>query len=170
MQKVIENNDVVSIKYEVKDVKTSEIIDSNMQESDNLVFMIGKNQVIKGLEDKIVGMKCGEKADIFVKDVDAYGEYNPEAEQLVPIEQFAGIELEIGMPLYGQSDDGETIAVVVKDLNEATVLIDYNHPLAGKDLMFSVEIVDVREASEDEISSGHVGEDDCGCGTGCGCH
>lgn len=170
MQKVIEINDVVSIKYEVRDIKNSELLDSNLQDSEALSFIIGKGQVIPGLENKLVGMKKSDKADLLISAVDAYGEYDASAEQLVPAEQFAGIDLQKGMPLYGQSEDGETIAVIVKDFTNDTVLIDYNHPLAGKDLMFSLEIVDVREASEEELMSGYVSDDSCGCGTGCGCH
>jgi len=170
MQKIIEQNDVVGIKYEVKEAKTGDVVDSN-KDGEILKFIIGKGQIIPGLEKQLVGKKQDDRADILVEAKEAYGEYNAEAEQLVPIEQFGGIELEIGMPLYGQSEDGQTVAVRVKDLTDTTVLVDYNHPLAGKDLMFSVEIVKVREASEDEILSGQIKSDNDGCcGTGCGCH
>ena len=168
---LVENNQVVSIEYEVKEAGKNDVVDSNIG-GEPLSFITGKGQIIKGLEDKVIGMKKDEKADILVNANDAYGEYNEEALTKAPREQFIGIELEKGMPLYGQSPDGQTVMVTVKDFNDEEVTVDYNHPLAGKDLMFSVTILDVREPSVEEAMSGQVAklDDGCGCGTGCGCH
>lgn len=168
---LVENNQVVSIEYEVKEAGKNDVVDSNIG-GEPLSFITGKGQIIKGLEDKVIGMKKDEKADILVNANDAYGEYNEEALTKAPREQFIGIELEKGMPLYGQSPDGQTVMVTVKDFNDDEVTVDYNHPLAGKDLMFSVTILDVREPSVEEAMSGQVAklDDGCGCGTGCGCH
>jgi len=66
------------------------------------------------------------------------GEFDPEAVQTLPREQFEGIDLEVGMELYGQDESGHTIKVVVKDFDDSNVVIDFNHPLAGKDLTFDV--------------------------------
>lgn len=168
---LVENNQVVSMEYEVKEAGQDNIVDSNIG-GEPLSFIIGKGQIIKGLEEKLLGMKKDEKADILVKANDAYGEYNAEAVAKAPIEQFSGIELQVGMPLYGQSEDGQTVMVTVKEIGEKEVTVDYNHPLAGKDLMFSVTILDVREPSVEEAMSGQIqkSDDGCGCGTGCGCH
>ncbi|NPA65443.1 MAG: peptidylprolyl isomerase [Epsilonproteobacteria bacterium] len=172
----IENNQVVSLEYEVRD--GDKVVDSNVGGAP-LVFMYGKGQIIPGLEEGIKDMKIGEKADILVKAADAYGEYNPEATQEVPKEQFAGIDLEEGMTLYGQGEDGSTVQVTVKEIKDDTVVIDFNHPLAGKDLMFTVTINNVRDASAEEAMTGIPEEnkpaDDDGCcgtggGSGCGCH
>jgi len=167
----IEANQIVSIEYEVKDGET--VVDSNVG-GDALVFMFGKGQVIPGLENGIVNMDIGEKGDILVKPVDAYGEYNAEATQEVPADQFAGIELAVGMTLYGQGEDGGTVQVTVKEMKGETVVIDFNHPLAGKELMFSVAINNVRDASAEEAMTGVPAEnkpsEDESCGTGCGCH
>jgi len=170
----IQENQIVSIEYEVSDGTT--IVDSNVGGTP-LVFMYGKGQIIPGLESGIVNMAIGEKAEVPVKAVDAYGEYNAEAKQEVPRDQFAGIELEVGMSLYGQGEDGGTVQVVVKEISEENIIIDFNHPLAGKDLMFTVTINNVREASEEESMTGVPAEnksDDEGCcgtggGSGCGC-
>jgi len=161
---------VYSIMYSVRDTSTNEEIDSNLGGAP-LEFITGHGQIIPGLENELLKMSVGEKGDILVKAIDAYGLYNDEAIQVLPIEQFAGIDLEKGMTLYGTGENGETIQVVVKDFTENDVTIDYNHPLAGKDLLFSVEVVDVRDATEEEISSGIVGGHgaSCGCGAG-GCH
>lgn len=168
----IVENSVVAIEYELVEAGGSDIIDSNKGQAP-LEFITGKGHVIPGLEKELLKMEKGESADIKVDSVDAYGELNPEAVDSVPAEQFAGIELAEGMQLYGQGENGETITVTVKDFTDEKVTIDYNHPLAGKNLMFSVTIVDVREATADEISSGQVGGgqadgEHCQDG-GCGC-
>ena len=87
----------------------------------------------------------------------AYGEYNDEAVQVLPKEQFAGIELTEGMSLYGSGENGETVQVVVKSFTDAEVTIDYNHPMAGRTLMFSVAVLSLREATEEEVQTGVVG-------------
>ena len=168
----IQENQIVSIEYEVSD--GTNIVDSNVGGTP-LVFMFGKGQIIPGLEAGLVKMAVGEKSEVPVKAADAYGEYNSEAKQEVPKDQFAGIDLEIGMSLYGQGEDGSTVQVVVKEIGAENVIIDFNHPLAGKDLLFNVTINNIREASSEEEMTGIPAEnkqDDC-CGThdesGCGC-
>ena len=166
----IAENQIVSIEYEVSD--GTSIVDSNIGGTP-LVFMFGKGQIIPGLESGIANMSVGEKAEVPVKAVDAYGEYNAEAKQEVPKDQFAGIDLEIGMSLYGQGEDGSTVQVVVKEIGAENVIIDFNHPLAGKELMFSVAINNVRDASAEEAMTGIPAEnkqEEESCGTGCGCH
>ena len=165
----IQEGQIVSIEYEVRD--GANVIDSNVGGAP-LVFMFGKGQIIPGLENGIKEMNIGEKADVMVQSADAYGEYNPEATQEVPKEQFAGIELENGMTLYGQGEDGSTVQVVVKEIRDNSVIVDFNHPLAGKDLMFTVTVNNIREATEDELASGipaenqeeHCSDGSCGCG------
>ncbi len=163
-----EQNSVVGLEYEVKEVGTTEIVDSN-KGGMPLEFIMGKGQLIPGLEAQLAGMNEGESADIMVKAEDAYGEINAEAVQTLPKEQFEGVELEAGMMLYGQGEDGQQVQVIVKSFTDAEVTIDYNHPLAGKDLMFSVVIISERDATDDEIATGIVGgEAHCHSG-GCGC-
>ena len=167
----IEANQIVSIEYEVRDGQN--VVDSNVGGAP-LVFMFGKSQVISGLESGIANMKVGEKSDVMVKAADAYGDYNDDAQLELPREQFAGIDLNPGMTLYGQGEDGGTVQVTVKEVKDENVVIDFNHPLAGKDLMFTVTINTIRDASAAEIESGIPAEnavDNSGsCGTGCGCH
>jgi len=168
----IAENQIVSIEYEVK--SNGEVVDSNVG-GDLLTFMIGKQQIIPGLEEQVCNMAMGEKADVLVPAAKAYGDYNDEALQEVPKEQFAGIELTEGMSLYGQSEDGGTVQVTVKEIQDENVKIDYNHPLAGQDLMFTVTVATVRDATADEALTGIPAENaqpEAGgsCGTGCGCH
>lgn len=167
----IEANQIVSIEYEVRDGQN--VVDSNIGGAP-LVFMFGKGQIIPGLESGIVNMQIGEKSDVLVKAADAYGDYNEDAQQELPREQFAGIDLNVGMTLYGQGEDGGTVQVIVKEVKDDKVVIDFNHPLAGKDLMFTVTINNVRDASAAEAASGipaeNAVESSGSCGTGCGCH
>lgn len=163
---------VVGIEYEVKEAGTTEVVDSN-KGGQPLEFIIGMGQIIPGLEKELVGMNKDESGDILVKAADAYGEVNPEAKQTLPIEQFEGIDLTPGMTLYGQGDGGQTVQVTVESFDDKEVQIDFNHPLAGKDLMFSVKVLSAREASDDEMATGVVGGsshegEHCGSGN-CGC-
>lgn len=149
-------NKVIGIEYTLKDAKTGEQLDTNVGQAP-LEFVSGKGQIIQGLEDKLVKMAANEEADVLVEPKDGYGEYNEEAIQSLPKEQFAGIELVEGMSLYGQGEQGETVQVVVKSFTDDEVTIDYNHPMAGKSLMFSVAILSLRDATEEEIQTGVVG-------------
>ncbi|MBD3823040.1 MAG: peptidylprolyl isomerase [Epsilonproteobacteria bacterium] len=171
----IETNQIVSIEYEVRD--GGKVVDSNIGGAP-LVFMFGKGQIIPGLENGIAHMSIGEKGDVLVKAQDAYGVYDDNAKQNVPKDQFAGIDLEVGMTLYGQGEDGGTVQVIVKEIRDEEVVIDFNHPLAGKDLMFSITINNIRDASAEEAMTGIPAEnrvEKSGCcgsggGHGCGCH
>jgi len=184
---ILVENSVVSLSYEVKEAGQNEVIDSN-RDAAPLEFITGKNHIISGLESALVGMKKGESGDILVKAEEAYGVANPEAVETLPVEQFNGIELNEGMILYGQGEGGQTVQVTVKTFTDKEVTVDFNHPLAGKDLMFSVSILDCRDATADEAMSGEIEGSNSGCcgggscgdddhghhqhdhGGGCGCH
>ncbi len=162
-----EENSVVGIEYELTEAGGSEVLDSNKGGAP-LEFIIGKGQLIPGLEKALVGMNAGDTADILVKAEEAYGLRDEEAVQELPRDQFEGIELEKGMSLYGQGQNDETIQVNVVDFDDNTVKVDFNHPLAGKDLMFNVKVISERDATEEEAQTGQVGG---GCTDGsCGCH
>ena len=162
---------VVGIEYEVKEVGSDKIADTN-KGAQPLEFIMGKQQIIKGLENALVGMEIDQKGDFMIKAADAYGDINPEAIQTLPIDQFEGIDLVEGMTLYGQDDNGQSTQVIVKSFDDKEVNIDFNHPMAGKDLMFSVTVLSVRATTLEEMTSGNVGGPAEGgsCGTGCGCH
>ncbi|MFK2822435.1 FKBP-type peptidyl-prolyl cis-trans isomerase [Arcobacter sp. YIC-80] len=172
---------VIGIEYTLKDANSGEQLDTNVGQAP-LEFIAGKGQIIPGLESKLVEMAENDKADVLVEAKDGYGEYNEEAIQVLPKEQFAGIELTEGMSLYGTGENGETVQVVVKSFTDSDVTIDYNHPMAGKTLMFSVLVTSMRAATEEEMQTGVVGGmaamsgGCCGGGSqqqstgGCGCN
>ena len=165
------SNKVISIEYTLNDANTKEKLDTNVGAAP-LEFITGQGQIIPGLEKEIENSAKGDTADVLVNPAEAYGEYNDEAVQTLPKEQFAGVDLVEGMTLYGTGENGETVQVLVKSIAGDDVTIDYNHPMAGKTLMFSVSILDVRAATDEEIQMGIVGgaaaAGGCGCGDG-GC-
>jgi FKBP-type peptidyl-prolyl cis-trans isomerase SlyD len=147
---------VIGIEYNLKDVNSGEQLDSNVGGAP-LEFISGKGQIIPGLESKLLEMNENDSADVMVEPAQAYGEFSEEAVQVLPREQFAGIEMTEGMTLYGTGEEGETVQVAVKSFTDEEVTIDYNHPMAGKTLMFSVTILSLRDATEEEVQTGVVG-------------
>ena len=134
----IENNQVVAMTYELK--VDGEVVDSNIGK-DALEFTFGTGQIIPGLESRITELNEGDSKDITVPAAEAYGEYNEEAKQVLPKEQFGDLELQVGMPLQGQGENGQPVQVVITDIKEdGSVEVDFNHPLAGKELNFSITI------------------------------
>ena len=162
----IQNNQVVSFEYEVKDYNTNELIDSNIGKQP-LSFLMGKGHMIEGLEEEIQTMNNGDSSQIIIKPEKAYGAYDQNAIQNLPIGQFDGIELKKNMTLYGQDKDGKSIPVIVKDFNDKEVKVDFNHPLAGKHLYFDISILNVRDASQEEINTGILAENQSSGGCGC---
>ena len=167
------SNKVIAIEYTLTDANSKEQLDTNVG-NNPLEFISGMGQIIPGLEKEIENLPAGEKADVMVQPAEAYGEYNEEAVQTLPKEQFAGIDLVEGMSLYGTGEGGQTVQVMVKGFTDEEVTIDYNHPLAGKTLMFSVVIMDVRDATAEELQTGIVGgmaaAGGCCGGGSCGSH
>ena len=156
---------VITMFYELKDANTGEILESNMQEGGQISFITGHGHIIEKLEEEVSKLKSGERATISVKTAEGCGEYNNEAIQSLPKEQFAGIDLHEGMELFGQNEDGSSVRVIVKEIKDDEVTVDFNHPYAGKDLLFNVEVLEVRDATEDEKATGMVaGAHTCGCG------
>ena len=160
----IAKNSVVSMYYELKDAQTGELLESNTHAAP-ISFILGKGQILDELESEIEKLDCPSNAEITIKKDKALGDYDENAVQSLPKEQFAGIELRVGMELFGEGEDGSTVRVSVKDICDDSVTIDYNHPYAGRDLLFSLNLLDAREATEDELLTGIVaGSHSCGCG------
>ncbi len=138
----IKNGKTVLIHYEGR-LEDGTVFDSS-KDREPLEFVFGKGSIIPGLERGLEGLEKGDKKEISVDAKDAYGEKNPEAIQRVSKEQFPqDITPEVGMQLMAQTETSE-IPVVVTDVEEDYVVIDFNHPLAGKNLIFNVEVVDVK--------------------------
>ncbi|AWB67053.1 peptidylprolyl isomerase [Saccharobesus litoralis] len=164
----IANNSVVTLHYLVKDKEGTDI-DSSF-DGEPLVFLQGQGFLIKGLEEALTDRQAGEKFSVAVDAENAYGERHDGFVQEVPLSMFEGFEdqIHIGMQLRASTDGGEQTVIVV-DVAEDTVTVDGNHPLAGIDLEFDVEIVDVRAATEEEIKHGHVHQEKASCCNDSGC-
>jgi len=134
--------DTVAIHY------TGTLADGSQFDSsegrDPLRFKLGSGQIIAGLDAAITGMSQGEKKSVTIAAAEAYGDHRPEAVQAVPRAQIpAEIPLEVGGGLQVQTPDGQTIPVTVTSVTDEEVTLDANHPLAGKDLTFAVELVEI---------------------------
>lgn len=133
----------------------ADVIDSSAG-GDPLYFMEGSGHIIPGLERQILGLRVGERRTIEVSAADAYGDVNPDLVAEVARSQFPPqATLEIGEQFTVDSGDDAPVFTIV-DIDAETVTVDANHPMAGKDLSFDVEIVAVREATREEIAHGHA--------------
>ncbi len=150
----IKENTVVTFHYTVSD-REGTAIDSSF-DGEPLAMIHGTGYMIKGLENALEDHQAGDKFSVDVKSDDAYGPRHDALVQTMPKEMLASIEnLTVGMALRATTDEGEQ-SVIVIDVTDETVTVDGNHPLAGHDLKFDVEIVEVREASAEELAHGHV--------------
>lgn len=137
----IKINQMVEMFYEIK--IQNEIVDSNL-EKEAIYFPYGLGQIISGLESRIIDMNEGETRTIKVPANEAYGEYDETLTQITPIEDFEGINLEIGMTLEGEGENNEILRATVIDVTKEDVTVDYNHPLAGCELEFKVIIKSIK--------------------------
>ncbi|PIP02643.1 MAG: peptidylprolyl isomerase [Zetaproteobacteria bacterium CG12_big_fil_rev_8_21_14_0_65_54_13] len=150
----IADKKVVSIHYTLTNGE-GEVIDSS-RDAEPLVYLHGAQNIIPGLEAALVGKAVGDELEVSIEPADAYGEYNAEMTQVVPREMFEGVdELEAGMEFQAETAQGvQVIRIAAVDGDQIT--IDGNHPLAGVKLHFAVNVTEVREATEDELTHGHV--------------
>ncbi|KAA8734767.1 peptidylprolyl isomerase [Acinetobacter qingfengensis] len=149
----IANDHVVKFHYTLTNSE-GEVLDKS--EGQPLAYLHGAGNIIPGLENALTGKTTGEKLVVNVPAAQGYGEYNPDLVQEVPRQMFQGVDnIEAGMQFQAQTDDGVQI-VTVKGVEGDSVIVDANFPLAGQDLTFDVEIVEVRQATEEELTHGHV--------------
>lgn len=157
----ISNNKVVVMHYAVSDSEGT-LIDSSYDHKP-LSVIHGTGYLIPGLENALIDHQVGDKFEVAVSANEAYGERDDNFVQSVPKAMFEGIEdLSVGSQLRATTDDGEQTVIVI-DANDDEITVDGNHPLAGIDLSFDVEILEIRDATEEELSHGHVHEEG-GCG------
>lgn len=155
MSQAISNNSVVNIHYELTDDEGN-VLDSS-RGAEPLSYLHGAGNIIPGLEKALVGKNEQDSFSVRVEPAEAYGEIMPELIQTLPRSAFHGVEnIEVGMNFEAQAPNGEVQRVRVKDVEADEVTIDANHPLAGVALNFAIDVVGVREASEEEIAHGHV--------------
>ena len=150
----IASDAVVSIHYTLTD-DSGATLDSSAG-GEPLAYLHGKGNLIPGLENALVGKQAGDKLQVKVAPAEGYGEYDKALLQNVPRRSFKGVgNVQVGMQFQVQSPQGPR-AVTVTRVAGDMVTVDGNHPLAGKNLNFDIEITDVRVASEEELAHGHV--------------
>ncbi|WP_018935118.1 peptidylprolyl isomerase [Thioalkalivibrio sp. ALJ24] len=150
----VAQNSVVSIHYKLTN-DAGETIDSS-EGREPLAYMHGNGQIVPGLERQLEGKAAGDKVQATVPPEEGYGEKIDAMVQEVPMEAFQGVDsIEPGMQFQAQTENGP-LTVTVTKVEGDTATVDGNHPLAGQTLNFDVEVVDVREASAEELEHGHA--------------
>ena len=145
---------VGTVNYTLKD-KDGEVIDETQDGS--FAYLHGARNIIPGLENELEGKETGYKNSIVIEPKDAYGERSLEKIQRVPLSMFPDdAEIAEGMQFEAQSDEGVPMIVTVTAIDAGEVVVDGNHPLAGIQLYFDIEVIDVRDASQEELEHGHV--------------
>lgn len=138
---MIENGKVVSVHY-VGKFTDGEVFDSS-EGREPLQFQVGSGQLIPGFESAIIGKVVGDKVTANIAPEEGYGLVREDLIVSVPLDKMPG-DVEVGQALEAQGDNGQSAQVFVKEVNEDNVIIDGNHPLAGKDLVFEIEVVEIQ--------------------------
>ena len=145
---------VVSLDYTL--TVDNEVVDTS-EDSEPIVFLQGHGNIIPGLEQALYGLAAGEQKEVVVQPADGYGELDPEAFADVPRKEFPPqIPMEVGIELQMRDKSGDILDARIDAVDEDTVRLDFNHPLAGKQLNFSVKVVSLRHPNSEELEHGHV--------------
>ncbi|MFO7604506.1 MAG: peptidylprolyl isomerase [Gammaproteobacteria bacterium] len=150
----IAENKVVTIEYTLKN-DAGEVLDTS-EGREPLVYLHGAQNIIPGLENALAGKVVGDALEVRITPEQAYGERDDSMKQEVPRDMFGDEDIQVGMQYHAQGPEGDMLVVTVISATETHVTVDGNHPLAGEHLNFSVEVKDVRDASEEEVEHGHV--------------
>jgi peptidylprolyl isomerase len=142
----VQNGDKIRVHYHGK-LRSGETFDSS-EGREPLEFTVGGGQVIKGFDEGVKGMQVGEKKTVEIAVIDAYGEKQQEMMIEFPKEQFpAEMNPEVGAQLMMSNGSGQNFPVTVAEIKEDSVVLDANHPLAGQDLIFDLELVSIEPTS-----------------------
>ena len=145
---------VVTLHYTLTD-NDGKVIDKS--EDGSFAYLHGASNIIPGLEDALTGKSAGEEMSVSVSPEQAYGVRDESMLQQVPKNMFEDTsQIAVGTQFHAQGPNGEMLVVTVMEVEDEHVLVDGNHPLAGVELNFDVKIIDVRDASEEEVEHGHV--------------
>jgi peptidylprolyl isomerase len=152
----VEKNKLVSIEYEGK-FENGEVFDSSEKHGQPLEFITGVGMVVPGFDNAVMGMEKGEEKEVTIEPKDGYGEYNEELKKDIPRDMLPPDQKpEAGMMIGMQTQDGRQIPATIKEVKDDKIIIDINHPLAGKKLIFKLKVLDIKEAPEQKDS-------ECGC-------
>ncbi len=150
---IIEKNSVVKFHYSVAETGKEQLESS--KESQALTVLVGHGAIIPGLEDAMLGKQAGEQIAVTISPEQAYGERREGLTQRIPKKLFKNAKLAPGMQVVLPTEMGQRAMTILK-VGMSVVDVDLNHPMAGKSLDFTVDVLDVRAASEEEIAHGHA--------------
>jgi FKBP-type peptidyl-prolyl cis-trans isomerase SlyD len=155
MKPAIADGHVVTIHYRLT-LDDGSIADESFG-GDPLVYLHGAQNIVPGLERQLAGKKVGDQCEVIVPPSEGYGDYDPAAEQTVPKTAFPpNVELQPGMSFQTRGRNGQPMPVWVRKLDGDQVVVTANHPMAGQQLNFKIEVLDVRRATADEKKHGHA--------------
>jgi FKBP-type peptidyl-prolyl cis-trans isomerase SlyD len=140
MTETVSNGKVISLEYTVK-LDDNQVVDTNVGTAP-FTYTQGANQIIRGVENAVEGMKVGETKHVVVPPEDGFGSKDLTAVQEVPKKNVPK-EIKVGSQLNGKDASGKPVRPIIKEIKDDTVVLDLNHPLAGKTLFFDVKVVDV---------------------------
>ena len=154
MSKKVEENLIIAIDYTL--TVGDEVVDSS-EGREPLEFLQGAGNIILGLEREMFNMAIGESKKVTVSPAEGYGEIDNEAFMEIPTNQFPeNVPVEVGTELEVKNEEGEPAYVRIDKVENNIALLNFNHPLAGKELAFDVKVISIREPSEEELAHGHV--------------
>jgi len=140
MTAIVSNGKVISLEYTLK-LEDGEVVDTNVGKAP-LTYTQGANQIIPGVEAAVTGMEVGQAKQAVVPPTEGYGDPDPDAFHEVPKEKLPQ-EIRVGTQLHGKDSAGREIRPIVSEIKDETVLLDFNHPLAGKTLYFDLKVVNI---------------------------
>lgn len=157
----VSENKVVSIRYTLRN-DGGEVLDASTPD-EPLLYLHGAENVVPGLEDALTGREVGASFSVVVRPEDGYGERADDPPQRIPRDVFEDADIEPGASILATDDEGNEIVLWVISVDDDAVLVDENHPLAGETLHFDIEVLAIRDATEEELEHGHPhsGGDHC---------
>jgi FKBP-type peptidyl-prolyl cis-trans isomerase SlyD len=159
---IVENNKVVSVNYNLSIKGTGEQVEQTSKEHP-FVFLFGAGGLLEDFENNLKGKKAGDTFDFFIEHSSGYGVRDEQHVVMIPIDAFLGEDgkldsenVKVGVTLPMVDNDGNRLYGKVIEITAEFVKMDFNHPLAGQDLHFKGEVLDIRPATEEELAHGHV--------------
>jgi FKBP-type peptidyl-prolyl cis-trans isomerase SlyD len=150
----VQDNQIVTMSYELK--VDGGVVDKS-DEAEPIQFLQGAGNIIPGLERQLYGMKIGETRTVVVAPAEGYGEVDESGYLTIPRAEFpSDIPLETGLALQVRTEDDEEMDAYIVEINDDAVRLNLNHPLAGKELHFTVKVLALRPATDEEVAHGHI--------------
>ena len=155
----VDNDMVVTVDYILTLDDGAEV--ENTRKGLAMRFLAGHDEILPALEDALFGLAVGDETNVTIAPDDAYGDYDPDAFEEVPIDALPANEnIEPGMPIGVQDESGEMYQAFVSEVRPDIIVLDFNHPLAGETLHFQVKVIDLRPATAEELDHGHAHDED----------